>query len=299
MASTDYGFGKLILILLTSFAATSLVLPASPALAAGGPDFPTGKTATLVAAPAVHGAGAGASIGAAAPVGAAAPRAGNCRGTKIRLPLSGALLRTAARVKARLPLTVLAIGSSSTEGIGATSKAMAYPARLEDELERRFPGLPVTVVNAGIGGETADKTIVRLERELAGAVPDLVVWQVGTNDALSTAISEDTFQEVVERGLEAIRKAGSDTLIVDQQFFPKARDPERYERFVAVLEKVSAKGKVCLFPRYRVMKDWGAAGAEGIDTMLSADGFHMNDRGYACVADLLADQIEGIVTAVR
>ena len=60
-----------------------------------------------------------------------------------------------------LPLDILAIGSSSTEGVGASSPANAYPARLKDELEKET-GVDFDVKNAGIGGELATKTVERL-----------------------------------------------------------------------------------------------------------------------------------------
>jgi acyl-CoA thioesterase I len=51
------------------------------------------------------------------------------------------------RVARKLPIKIVAIGSSSTAGFGATSSAATYPSRLEAELKARLPGLPVTVLN--------------------------------------------------------------------------------------------------------------------------------------------------------
>ena len=50
------------------------------------------------------------------------------------------------RVARKLPLKIVAIGSSSTSGAGASSSAATYPSRLEAELKERLPGLPVTVL---------------------------------------------------------------------------------------------------------------------------------------------------------
>src|SRR6185503_3658197 len=51
------------------------------------------------------------------------------------------------RVAKKLPIKIVAIGSSSTSGAGASSQAATYPSRLEAELKARLPGLPVTVLN--------------------------------------------------------------------------------------------------------------------------------------------------------
>ena len=66
------------------------------------------------------------------------------------------------------PLDILAIGSSSTEGVGASTPANAYPARLEAELEQRT-GVDFDVKNAGVGGELAAKTLERLKIEIGRA----------------------------------------------------------------------------------------------------------------------------------
>ena len=49
-------------------------------------------------------------------------------------------------------LTILAMGSSSTAGIGASSPAATYPSRLEAELRKRFPDTDIRVINRGKGG---------------------------------------------------------------------------------------------------------------------------------------------------
>lgn len=66
--------------------------------------------------------------------------------------IAARLDRSAARIEEGKSLTILAIGSSSTRGNGATSPAMSYPSRLERELRRRFPAVDIKIVNDGIGG---------------------------------------------------------------------------------------------------------------------------------------------------
>src|SRR4051812_27849154 len=48
------------------------------------------------------------------------------------------LTRTAMRLSGGLPIKIVAIGSSSTGGAGASSPANTYPSRLEVELGRHF-----------------------------------------------------------------------------------------------------------------------------------------------------------------
>jgi acyl-CoA thioesterase I len=195
----------------------------------------------------------------------------------------------------KAPLDILAIGSSSTEGIGATSPANAYPARLEHELETRT-GVDFDVKNAGIGGELAARTLIRLKSALKTGWARLVIWQVGTNDAL-VGIDESLFRATVESGVAAARAAGVPLVLVDPQFTLKSPDPARYERFVEIVDEVGAKDRVPVLSRYAMMKSWGAKGAKTLGSLLSRDGLHMSDLGYRCLAHALATAIEGAAEA--
>src|SRR5579862_876765 len=57
------------------------------------------------------------------------------------------LIRTARRLAGGEPLTIVAIGSSSTAGAGASSPDASYPSRLAVELKQRFPLQDITVLN--------------------------------------------------------------------------------------------------------------------------------------------------------
>jgi hypothetical protein len=62
------------------------------------------------------------------------------------------LAHFARKLTTTQPITIVAVGSSSTEGAGASSKTANYPTRLEAKLRKRFPGHPITVLSRGIGG---------------------------------------------------------------------------------------------------------------------------------------------------
>lgn len=197
------------------------------------------------------------------------------------------LAHVARSLQGARPVAILAIGSSSTEGVGASGTDKAYPALLEGLLQRRWGRSPVSVANAGIGGETASRTLERLAERLAAQRFDLVIWQVGTNDAIR-GDDEQAFRDMIERGIHMVRQAGSDVVIVDPQFFPTIRNPEVYERFVRAIWDTAEHEGVPVVSRYRLMKAWSARGQEALLSTLAPDRFHMNDRGYACVARTLA-----------
>jgi len=201
--------------------------------------------------------------------------------------------RVASRLKRREPVRILAIGSSSTQGVGASSPAFTYPVQLQADLSRIWKGV-VLIENAGKGGETIPETVSRLEAALLKPdKPDLVIWQVGTNDALKGG-DDARFSALLKQGIDAAQALGVEVLLVDQQYFPAIKDLNRYERFVSLVGTTGAAEQVPVFSRYKLMKAWGERAPETLSSMLSGDGFHMGDRGYDCMAQLIADSLHSM-----
>ena len=104
----------------------------------------------LLAALAVAGAPA-----VLAPVPAGATHRLECQAPVDLVKLSRPLARVSARLLRREDITILALGSSSTYGTGASRSEFSYPSRLEQELHTLLPKTNVKVVNRGVGGEDA------------------------------------------------------------------------------------------------------------------------------------------------
>jgi lysophospholipase L1-like esterase len=213
-----------------------------------------------------------------------------CKPTDYATPTT-ALRHTSEANRAGKPIRILAIGSSSTQGIGATAEKFTYPAQLMADLNSIHTSSPVDVRNAGIGGETITQTLARLERELNTYKPTLVIWQLGTNDAITKGTDPRDFRIHIDAGLKSIADHRADAILLDQQYYLKIRDTDLYERFVKLVDDTALENGVGLFRRYKLMRSWNSSMPEGITPMLGPDGFHMGDKGYTCLAALLADQI--------
>jgi len=206
------------------------------------------------------------------------------------VPPLAAGLRAPAKAAGRA-LSILAIGSSTTAGVGASGPAMTFPAQLTRRLAEAWGEGSVEVVNAGVSGESAPATLKRLEAFMAHKpTPDLVIWQVGTNDVIFGNTPE-RLGKAVGQGLDAIAAAGARAIVVDQQYFPAILNRNRYEAFVAAVREAAASREAPLLDRYALMKAWAERDPAGFGGLLSWDRFHMNDAGYACLADLLAAAI--------
>ena len=204
-------------------------------------------------------------------------------GDPLRLPaLQGAVASGAETV-------IVAFGSSSTAGSGASDPAHTYPARLQTELERLLPGNHIAVLNRGIGGQDAPEELARLESDVIAVRPRLVIWQVGANAALRHA-DPGAFEARVAQGVQRLRQAGIDVILMDNQRSPRILAQPAHDAPDRALAEVAAREHVNLFSRSALMDAWERHGA-AYHEFLSPDGMHHNDLGYACVSRALAGRI--------
>jgi acyl-CoA thioesterase I len=259
----------------TSVATPAMIYAASPATTPAAPitrPTPAGalKPATLP------------PLAAAAPVACTAP------GELARLdhPLG----RTARRLASGLPLTIVAIGSSSTAGAGASSPAATYPSRLAVELQQRFPGHAITVLNRGVNGDETDQMMARFETGVFAEHPQLILWQVGTNSVLRDRPLEAHSLQLHE-GVDELKATGADVIMIDPQYTPRVVEKPETLGMVDQIAVVAKEKNVGLFRRFAIMRDWHDVQHQSFDAFTSPDGLHMNDWSYACVAKLLAAAI--------
>ena len=204
---------------------------------------------------------------------------------------SGSLPHVASKLAANEPIVIVAFGSSSTAGAGATGPDYTYPSRLAVLLRREYPVAEISVINRGQNGEDAPEMMKRLKTSVLDLKPDLVIWQVGTNAVLRN-LDPSATADMVEEGIALIQAAGSDLVLVDPQFAPRVNEKmESASKMVQLLAKVASFRHVGVFPRFEVMREWHEVGSLPFDSFVSSDGLHMNDWGYACFAQLLGDDI--------
>ena len=207
-------------------------------------------------------------------------------------PQTYALPHVADRIAAGTGLSIVAFGSSSTQGIGASTPAAAYPAKLEADLRQALPRLSgsVSVVNRGIGGEAIDDMLKRLDRDVLAAKPDLLIWQIGSNDALR-GVSLDHFRAVTLAAVSRVRAAGIDVLLMEPQWCPKLDATPGAYRFRDAVREIGATLDVAVIRRSDLMRGWIADAKLTRAELFAADGLHMADRGYALLAEEAAAEI--------
>lgn len=228
-----------------------------------------------------------------APVLPAAPPvlSPECRSKRIVGEMFRRPLKALSRaVRTNRNVKVLAIGSSSTVGVGASSPAASYVAKLETTLEGSFKGMNFDVVGRGMSGEVAEGAAGRMKREVEDTKPDLVVWQVGTNDALRH-VSIDGFKACLKRTLTWLLENRIDVVLIDPQYGDVLTKDEYYERVVTAIAEVAREARVLLVDRFEAMRELQRD--RGDTFYLSSDNLHLNDRGHRCMAEQLARAIVG------
>jgi acyl-CoA thioesterase I len=203
---------------------------------------------------------------------------------------NGRLQHVIDRLASHQLVRIIAFGSSSTEGIGASSPAATYPSRLQAVLTAAWPSRqPVIVLNRGIGGEDADDMALRLPSVIAEH-PDLIIWQTGSNDPLRD-VPLDRFEQETKAGIQEIRAAHIDVMLLEPQLCRELDNKPVSIEYRDALRAIGEAMDVTVIRRYDLMRGWLADGVLTPAQMLSPDGLHMADGGYAKLADAIAADI--------
>lgn len=215
------------------------------------------------------------------------PPAPNCAVAPRLSAIEAALDRTALLIHSGKPLTIVAMGSSSTLGVGASAPAMNYPSLLQQELRDRFPGIEIRVINHGVGGQDVPEELTRLDRDVIVEHPDLVIWQVGTNAVLRRDdLSAD--EQLIRRGVSSMKERGIEVVLMDLQYAPRVLARPASAEMERLLAELAKRTQVGLFRRFEIMQEWDRTQQLAPATLIGPDGLHMTDASYGCLANRLA-----------
>jgi lysophospholipase L1-like esterase len=238
-----------------------------------------------------------ASFAMAALWSAAAGAEQQCRASRNLLELNNPLEIARAAVAEERQLRIVAMGSSSTQGYGASNPKYAYPAQLQIRLEAAMPGVDVHVYNKGVGGQDAREMVDRMRADVRPEHAHLVVWQVGTN----SAIRRDPltrFAEKLRAGIDIGQSLGANFVMMNLQYVPAVvalPDEEAYARVMAEVAREKGAG---LFRRFEIMRSWYNDGMPYAQ-FVTNDGLHLNDFGQKCIGKLLSMSILEAVSPRR
>jgi acyl-CoA thioesterase-1 len=184
--------------------------------------------------------------------------------------------------RAARPLKLLALGDSLTAGYGLPS-GESFTARLENKLKDE--GLDVTVVNAGVSGDTSAGGLARLDWLLADK-PDVALVELGANDGLRGLDPQVTYANL-DTVLTRLAQHGVRALLAGM-YAPPNLGREYAEQFNKVFPRLAEKHGVLFYPFFL---DGVAAEA----ALNQADGIHPNAKGVEVVVERILPYVRKLV----
>jgi lysophospholipase L1-like esterase len=217
-----------------------------------------------------------------------------CLAANRDMSLGARLARTSARLKSGERLLIVAIGSSSTVGLWVLQSSATYPEVMRQELVRLRPNAEIKVVNSGRIGDTIEDTVARFNRDVFAHKPDLVVWQLGTNDVAWGGHPDAQLKNRVLQGVQILKASGADVILMDLQYAPMVLASPHYSKMEAIISEVAREEKIGLFSRFLLMRKSIEAGVVQ-SALVSWDGLHNTVDGYDCIGRALARSVSNTV----
>lgn len=222
------------------------------------------------------------------------PLPSRCEVSSDLMPDSGPFPHARAMIEKEHRLKIVALGSSSTLGLGASNSQAAWPARLQALLQARLPGAEVRVVNRGLARQTAEQMVGRIDSDVLSEKPALVIWESGTAEAVR-GTSLDEFTDALLAGVDRLTDAGVDVILMDTQYSRSTAEIINFEPYVAAIDQVATMRDVDRFPRYAIMRYWVDNDRFQFAGVSGGAAQKMADQVYDCLGHLLAtDIVHGI-----
>ncbi len=179
-------------------------------------------------------------------------------------------------------ITILALGDSLTAGYGL-QPSDAFPVKLEAALKAK--GHDVTVVNAGVSGDTALDGASRLDWALSDDI-DAVIVELGANDALR-GLPPQQAELAIDDMLSRLKARGLPVLLAGMRAPPNL-GPEYQAGFDGMYRRLADKHGVLLYP---FLLDGVAADVK----LNQADGLHPNPAGVDQIVASMLPAVEQLI----
>ncbi|MCA9015854.1 MAG: hypothetical protein KDA77_11025 [Planctomycetaceae bacterium] len=223
---------------------------------------------------------------------------------------------SAAEKESPKPFTIVTFGDSTTATRGPL---VVYSMILEKELPQQ--GIPVKVINAGIGGNNTRNAIARFEKDVLQHEPDLVVIQYGINDsavdvwkdppATKSRVSKDQYEANLRSLIKQLKEKQVAVILMTPnslRWIPRIQklygkppydpdDPDGFNLFLKsyaeTVRQIAKENNVPLVDVYAAFETYAKQPGQSAHDLL-LDGIHPNTKGQRMVADLLMPQIKQV-----
>jgi len=181
---------------------------------------------------------------------------------------------------------IVILGDSITAGYGLDPQE-AYPALLQKKIDAA--GLPYTVTNAGVSGDTTAGGLRRINWAM-GQGADVLVVALGGNDGLRGILPKQTeanLTGIIEKA--RAKKADLKVLVAGMQM-PDNMGAQYTSQFKELFPKVAKEKNAALVP-------FLLEGVGGVESLNQADRIHPTAEGQEKVADNVWKTLQGVLQA--
>lgn len=195
------------------------------------------------------------------------------------------------------PVRVVCLGDSVTGVYYHTGGRRAYPEMLEVALKRLYPGAPVSVINAGISGNTTIDGLKRLESDVLAHKPNLVTVMFGLNDM--TRVPMEDYEANLATIIQKCRDSGAEVLLCTPNSVtdtPGRPIPKLLE-YMAGMKRVGERTSTGVADCYAACEAFHAKDPFGWVMMMS-DEIHPSMTGHKLVAVTIAQAATGKVVSL-
>jgi acyl-CoA thioesterase I len=220
----------------------------------------------------------------APPALAPVPKA--CETPGLSVIASSPLPNIAIALKERKKINILAIGSTSASLRGPASGG--YYSVIERFLESTFKGLDVEVVHRGVSGELASDAGERIRTEVALNEADLVLWQLGTADALAQVPVAD-FYVSVSQTIAWLKEHKVDVILVGLRYTRSMVWDLHYQAIRTAIQEIARDQHVLRIGRYEAEEMLERVRQEQSGVPVSQA--ELSEASYVCMAEYLARAI--------
>ena len=173
--------------------------------------------------------------------------------------------------------TVLILGDSLTQGVGASSAQTSYPALLKQQTQWN-------IINGGVSGNTSAQALARLPELLQQHQPKLVIISIGGNDFLQRLPNSDT-QANIAQSIALSQQSGAQVLLVavpELTLAAAVGHPNDHAMYADLAQ----------IQQVHLLEDaWSDVLG---DEALRADPVHANDTGYQVFTESLTKRLQQI-----
>ncbi len=182
------------------------------------------------------------------------------------------------------PVRLMVLGDSLTAGYGLPEKE-AFPVKLQAALEDS--GLSVTVINAGVSGDTTAGGLARIGWALSDK-PTHAIVELGANDALR-GIDPKTTRRNLDAIVAKLQEAGVRVMLAGM-YAPPNWGREYEEDFRSIFPDLAKKYDIDLYPFFLD----GVAAEPGLN---QPDGIHPNEKGVAIIVERILPSVRRLLGA--